>query len=147
MFDFSGIKQEDVSLRGYSECLASGSEFKIPVYVLCSNFCPTYRDVYLRYVLKLQPKLNLNLKRGSASHMVIESIFKTASELKAKEFSKQEAEEQLKSLQDKNIEKISAETGADNAENLKSLWETQSRFVIDNFEKILEYCSEMKVDG
>lgn len=147
MFDFSSVKQKEVSVRGYSESLISNSQFKIPVHVLCSNFCPTNRDVYLRYILKLQPKLNMNLKRGSASHLVLESVFKNALELKTKQLTKEETENELKNIQEKNIEKISLETGADNIDNLKNLWQKQSEFVIENFEKILDYCSEMKVDG
>ena len=139
--------RNNAKIRGYSESLYSESDFKIPLFVLCSKYCPTSRDVYLRYVLGLRPKQNMNLRKGKASHEVVENVFKKAVELRKKQVSAQELQSKLQDERERIVNKIAKDSGADNVEGLKNLWESQSRFVLKNFEKILDYCSEMHVDG
>ncbi|MDW8194579.1 MAG: type I-A CRISPR-associated protein Cas4/Csa1 [Nitrososphaerota archaeon] len=44
---------------------------KLPMYAVCSKYCPTGRDVYLRYVAKILPVLNSKVALGKIIHGVV----------------------------------------------------------------------------
>ncbi len=44
---------------------------KLPMYTVGSKYCPTDRDVYLRYVEKVRPKIGANVALGKILHGVV----------------------------------------------------------------------------
>jgi len=67
----AGVSQE---LRGWNwndPPLKSAYEDRIPMYSVCSKYCPTSRDVFLSRVLKAQPKMNEKVVQGAALHRVV----------------------------------------------------------------------------
>lgn len=47
------------------------SDVYLPMYAVCSRYCPTGRDVYLRNVEKIYPKLGLKVALGKMIHGVV----------------------------------------------------------------------------
>jgi len=70
-----GVSQE---LRGWSwshEPLKPLYDIKLPMYLVCSKYCPTGRDAYLQLVKKAQPKLNYAIGQGKLIHGAISDAF------------------------------------------------------------------------
>jgi len=44
---------------------------KIPMYAVCSKYCPTNRDIFLNQVKKVAPTLNFNVSLGKLLHGVV----------------------------------------------------------------------------
>lgn len=44
---------------------------RLPMYAVCSKYCPTGRDVYLRSVEKVYPRLSVNVAWGKMFHGVV----------------------------------------------------------------------------
>lgn len=49
---------------------------KLPMYAVCSKYCPTDRDVYLRYVEKVQPAIGGKVALGKVLHGVVSDCLK-----------------------------------------------------------------------
>jgi len=66
-----GVSSE---LRGWSwanEPLKPLYDAKLPMYLVCSKYCPTNRDVYLQQVKRSAPTLNYAVSQGKLIHGVI----------------------------------------------------------------------------
>jgi CRISPR-associated protein Csa1 len=67
----TGVSEE---LRGWNwnnPPLKPAYDERIPMYSVCSKYCPTSRDVFLGRVLKVQPKMNERVLQGVALHRVV----------------------------------------------------------------------------
>lgn len=70
----AGISDE---LRGWSwnkPPLKPLYEARIPMYSVCSKYCPTARDVFLDQVLHVEPKPNENVILGVALHRTVGAV-------------------------------------------------------------------------
>ncbi len=71
-----GVTEE---LRGWSwDCspLKPYYDIKLPMYSICSKYCPTSRDVYLRHVLKKKGEITYPVSLGLVVHAVINEAYK-----------------------------------------------------------------------
>jgi len=70
----------DESLRGWSASkeIEPIAKFQLPVYVVAGKYCPTARDVYLRYVEKKKMKKTKALIIGILLHETMSRIIPTA---------------------------------------------------------------------
>lgn len=65
-------------LRGWSwhdSPLSSPYEDKIPMYSVCSKYCPSNRDIYLNRVRNVRGKLSFKVKLGAAIHEVVRRTY------------------------------------------------------------------------
>lgn len=65
-------------LRGWGwaqEPLKPLYDAKLPMYLVCSKYCPCSRDVYLNVVKKVPPKVNYALSQGKLLHGAISDAF------------------------------------------------------------------------
>ena len=70
-----GISPE---LRGYSwhsEPLKPYYDVKIPMYAVCGKYCPTDRDIYLKFVEGKEGKATHEISLGSAMHDTVHSLY------------------------------------------------------------------------
>ncbi len=70
-----GVSDE---LRGWSwfqEPLKPYYENRLPMYSICSKYCPTSRDVYLRHVQKEKGEPTPDIEFGTAIHSAVSTIF------------------------------------------------------------------------
>ncbi len=70
------IRQNPVpeELRGWnwhSPPLKPYYDVKLPMYIICSQYCPTRRDVYLTFVEKVRGEENFKIRLGKAVHSAI----------------------------------------------------------------------------
>jgi len=50
-------------------------DVKLPMYVVCGKYCPTDRDVYIRYVLKEKGTPTIPMVMGAAMHKTVEAAY------------------------------------------------------------------------
>ena len=71
-----GVTEE---LRGWSwdnSPLKPYHDVKLPMYSICSKYCPTSRDVYLRHVLKKKGEMTYPVSLGSVTHAAINEAYR-----------------------------------------------------------------------
>lgn len=72
----TGISEE---LRGWNWHEAPMKPYydeeEIPMYLVCSNYCPTYRDVFLNKVEDVKPVINYKVSQGITIHGAISQVF------------------------------------------------------------------------
>ena len=71
-----GVTEE---LRGWSwdnSPLKPYHDVKLPMYSICSKYCPTSRDVYLRHVLKKKGEMTYPVSLGSVTHAAINESYR-----------------------------------------------------------------------
>ncbi|MEJ5292435.1 MAG: type I-A CRISPR-associated protein Cas4/Csa1 [Candidatus Methanosuratincola sp.] len=59
---------------------------KIPMYAVCSKYCPTSRDVFLNKVMKVAPKQSEPVILGTAIHRVVSTVISCFLDGKVPEF-------------------------------------------------------------
>ncbi len=72
-------------LRGWnwhSPPLKPYYDVKLPMYLICSNYCPTSRDCYLTIVKKLRGEENFWIKLGKAIHDAVANAIREARRLR-----------------------------------------------------------------
>lgn len=70
-----GVSDELRGWSWYQEPLKPYYEDKLPMYLICSKYCPTSRDVYLRHVRKEKGEPTPEIEFGAAIHSAVSSIF------------------------------------------------------------------------
>ncbi|MCS7131084.1 MAG: CRISPR-associated protein Cas4, partial [Archaeoglobaceae archaeon] len=66
-------------LRGWnwhSPPLKPYYNLRLPMFLICSNYCPTSRDIYLFMVEKVRGEENFPIKLGKAVHNAVASAIK-----------------------------------------------------------------------
>ena len=72
------LRKRLIKIRGYNKEIRPKYDILLPISIIASDFCPTSRDVYLRYVLNKKPRITKWISRGSASHQLLDTIFKNS---------------------------------------------------------------------
>lgn len=70
-----GVSDELRGWSWYKEPLKPYHDTRLPMYSVCSKYCETARDVYLRHVEKEQGEPSLEIKMGAAIHEAVSSFF------------------------------------------------------------------------
>jgi CRISPR-associated protein Csa1 len=70
-----GVSDELRGWSWYKEPLKPYYDVRLPMYSICSKYCDTARDVYLRHVEKEEGEPTPQVELGSAVHSAVSSLF------------------------------------------------------------------------
>jgi CRISPR-associated protein Csa1 len=70
-----GVSDELRGWSWYKEPLKPYHDTRLPMYSICSRYCDTARDIYLRHVQKEKGEPSPEMKLGSAIHEAVSSFF------------------------------------------------------------------------
>ncbi|MGC1119608.1 MAG: type I-A CRISPR-associated protein Cas4/Csa1 [Candidatus Methanofastidiosia archaeon] len=70
-----GVTDELRGWSWYEEPLKPYYDITLPMYIICGKYCPTSRDVYLRYVQKEPGEPSPRMVLGQTIHSLVASIF------------------------------------------------------------------------
>ncbi len=66
--ELRGWNWHDPPMKPYYE------DENIPMYLVCSRYCPTNRDVFLNKVENVKPKINFNVSQGITMHKTVSQL-------------------------------------------------------------------------
>lgn len=83
-----GIEEELRGWNWHSSPVKPYYESKIPMYLVCSQYCPTHRDVYLKLVENVRERFNYRVSQGIGMHKLVEFLISSYQDGKEVEFEK-----------------------------------------------------------
>jgi len=145
----------DQDLRGWnwqSPPLKPVYDFNLPVSEVASEFCPTFRDVYLKRVLNIEQEVNKYMVRGILLHKTMldfitecKKTFYNQSVEKCNKTKLELTEGKMNSILDYQDMKI--ENREEIIEEIKLLWDFEMQRVIYRIQEILSRQPYIGIDA